>query len=119
MQVTNVEVKKVQSSSSSFLGYANVEFDGVFVSRGWKIFKGKEGYKYSLGFPSEKAKEGMKDEGGNQKYWNNIFIDMKQSNGKELIRAIESAVFSRYEGSGESPISKQQSQGNVSDEAPF
>jgi DNA-binding cell septation regulator SpoVG len=119
MQVTNVDVKKVSSSSNSFLGYASVEFDGILVSKGWKIFKGKEGYKYSLGFPSEKAKEGTTDENGKPKlYWNNIFIDMKQESGKELIRSIENAVFSKYENGGGQPALKNQNQG-FSDEAPF
>ena len=116
MQVTNVDVRKINSSSSSFLGYASVEFDGILTSKGWKIFKGKEGYKYSLGFPSEADKEGKKDDNGKTKYWNNIFIDMKQDSGKELIRSIEKAVFSKYEGGGDSPMQKDQ---GFSDDAPF
>lgn len=118
MQVTNVDIKKVNSSSNSFLGYASVEFDGVMVSRGWKIFKGREGYKYSLGFPSEVDKDGKKDDNGKPKYWNNIFIDMKQESGKELIRSIENAVFSKFDNTGGQPAFSHQNQG-FSDEAPF
>ena len=41
MQVTYVKVEK-RPPGSSLLAFANIEFDGIFTSKGWKIFKGRE-----------------------------------------------------------------------------
>ena len=116
MQVTDVLVRKVSNGSSSFLGYVDVEFDGVLTCKGWRLFKGREGHKYRLAVPAEKADEGMKDKNGYQKYWDKVFINLKQSDGKELLRAIETAVFSKYETAGDNPMRQQQ---QFSDDAPF
>lgn len=119
MQVTNVKIDK-RPPGSSLLAFANIEFDGVFTSKGWKIFKGREGRKYDMGFPQEIDRNGKKDAEGNPKWWNTIFIDLKTQSGRELMDQIREAAFAGYtSGGGKPPIQKRQEGGEFSDGAPF
>ena len=99
MEVTKVEIKSYQKGS--MLAFVNLEFDSCMTIKGWKLFKGREGAEYDLGYPSEADKKGAKDDDGRLKYWNFVFIDTKNGEtGKKLLGHIKDRVIEAYEGSG-------------------
>jgi hypothetical protein len=96
MEVTDVKIKKVENGA--ILGFADIEFDGVFTSKGWRIWPGREGRKYDLGFPSEPDKQGRKNKDtGKLQYWYTSYIDLKGEGGQKLMEHIRQEVFLRYE----------------------
>lgn len=96
MRATKAEVRI--HKKGSMLAFANVEFDGCMKVSGWKLFEGKDGRKYDIGFPSEKKK----DADGNDKWWNFVFVDFKSEEGKALMSSIKEAVAKEYENQGSS-----------------
>lgn len=43
MKVTKVYFHEIQNPSNSLLAFANVEFDGEFTIKGFKVFNGRNG----------------------------------------------------------------------------
>lgn len=91
----------MNNSKGAVLAYVDVEFDGVLVSKGWRLFEGREGRKFDLGLPSEPDKAGKKDEKtGQTKWWPTVWIDVRTDDGRKLMDAIKDFVFKKYEGAG-------------------
>lgn len=111
MEVTNVEITDYKKGS--MLGFVKVQFDNCLEMKGFKLFKGREGRKYDIGLPSERDKNGAKDENGNDKYWPLIYIDLKTETGKTLLNSIKKSIISKYEGGTSSASHGQNS--HVSD----
>ena len=95
MQVTDVRFR--MWNKGTVLAFADVEFDGAFTSKGWRIFEGRDGRELDLGFPSEQDRTGKKDEKtGQTKYWPTIWIDLKTDEGRKLMDHIKDEVFTKY-----------------------
>lgn len=95
MQVTNVEVR-IQKSGA-LLAYVNITFDDIIKINGWKIFKGRNEEPYGIQFPSEIDKKGRKTEDGDPKYWNTVWIELKNDAGRKLLEDIKERTFEAYE----------------------
>ena len=119
MKATNAKVKKYEKGS--MLAFVDLEFDNCMWINGWKLFKGKEGREFDLGFPSEIDKKGARNEDGSPKYWNFVFIDLKNGEeGKRLLSQTKELVVERYlEQSGGSAPSSSSSGSFDDDDIPF
>ncbi len=83
MEITEVRIHKPKNGNGGkFAAYASVTFDGTLVVRGFKVFKGEEGFIVS--FPSRKG-------GEDGKYYDTVF-----SLKRELREAICQKVLDEY-----------------------
>ena len=108
MQVTDVGLR--MWGKGTVLAYADVEFDKAFISKGWRIFEGRDGRDFDLGLPSEPDKNGKKDEKTGQiKWWPTVWIDFKTDEGKKLMDNIKEKVFTKYQNiaDGEKPAKQK------------
>jgi len=113
MEVTNVDIRKYEKGT--MLGFVTIELDDCLEIKGFKLFKGKEGREFDIGLPSEKDKNGKKDDDGKDKYWPLIYIKLKTESGKNLMNSIKSSIVDKYKGGGGSTNnSAPQSQGGSS-----
>ena len=122
MKVTEVKLRIL--GTGNILAFADVEFDDTLTSKGWRVFKGRDGRDYDLGLPSEPDRKGAKDEKtGETKWWPTIWIDLKTDGGRKMMDHIKDAVFTKYQDTINrgSPPKKEATDNNsyVDDDIPF
>jgi DNA-binding cell septation regulator SpoVG len=93
MKATNVKVTIYEKGT--MLAFADVEFDNAMWVKGFKLFKGKEGRDFDIGFPSEPKKE----RDGTVKYWNFVNFNLKDENieaGRTTLEQVKNFIVDKY-----------------------
>lgn len=84
IEVTNVSVNRLKSSTSKIVGFVDITINNAIVIRGLKLVSGQKGV--FVAFPSQKNK----DDG---KFYDTVFPI-----NREVRKVIEDAVMAAYEG---------------------
>jgi len=80
--------------SGQLLGFANLIIDGMTI-KGFRLWKGRDGREFDIGFPTEQDQKGATDDNGKIKQWPLVYF-AKNDEGKKAFIFVKEAIVSEF-----------------------